>query len=419
MKKEVRAEIISIGDELLYGQIQDTNSHWISQELAAIGVRVVRRTTVGDNREAILSAFAAAEVNADIILMTGGLGPTQDDLTKPLLASYFECDLELVPEALEAVKGFFEKRGRELTETNKLQAHLPTKCRYVPNEIGTAPGMWFEERGCVWMSMPGVPHEMKKLMQDFVLPRLRKMFDLPAIFHQLIRTVGIGESWLSDLIKDWETALPEHVKLAYLPSLGEVKLRLTGFADDLQSASSAVEGQLALLKPQIEKYIYAYGNFPLHEAVGKLLKERGRTVATAESCSGGYIAHLLTSIPGSSAYFNGGVIPYQNTLKESLLGVLATTLLTEGAVSERTVIEMANGVREELEADYGIASSGIAGPSGGSAEKPVGTVWIACSYTEGVKTKLLKLTQDRTINIHLTAISALSLLRTCILGETE
>ncbi|MCC5935649.1 MAG: competence/damage-inducible protein A [Lunatimonas sp.] len=419
MKKEVRAEIIAIGDELLYGQIQDTNSHWISQELTQIGVRVVRRTTVGDNQEAILSAFALAEKNADIILMTGGLGPTQDDLTKQLLATYFDCTLELVPEALDAVRVFFERRGRELTETNKLQAHLPTKCTYVPNEVGTAPGMWFEEKGCVWMSMPGVPHEMRKLMTDFVLPKLKSLYDLPVIYHQLIRTVGIGESWLSDLIKDWEDALPENVKLAYLPSLGEVKLRLTAFADDMGAASGAVARQLDLLKPMIEKYIYAYGNIPMHEAIGSLLNEKNQKVAFAESCSGGYIAHLVTSVAGASAYFQGGIIPYHNTYKQTLLGVSDDTLSSHGAVSEQTVIEMAKGVREKFQTDYGVASSGIAGPSGGTADKPVGTVWIACSYQGGVDTKLLQLTQDRSINIHLTAISALNLLRTCILRETS
>lgn len=202
--KTVKAEILAIGDELLYGQIIDTNSHWISQELDRIGVRVVQRTTVGDNKEAILAAFKAAEQRADVILMTGGLGPTNDDLTKPLLAEYFNCDIKLVPEALDAVRTFFEKRGRELTDLNRLQAHLPTKCTYVPNEVGTAPGMWFEENGAVWMSMPGVPHEMKKLMEDFVLPKIKSLFPLPNIYHKVIKTVGIGESWLADLLKDWE-----------------------------------------------------------------------------------------------------------------------------------------------------------------------------------------------------------------------
>jgi nicotinamide-nucleotide amidase len=419
MKKTVTAEILAIGDELLYGQIQDTNSLWISQELDKIGVRVVRRTTVGDNRQDMLQAFKAAEQAADVVLITGGLGPTADDLTKPLLAEYFGCGIALVPEALESVRGFFERRGRELTDTNRLQAHLPTKCVYVENEVGTAPGMWFEENDTAWMSMPGVPHEMKKLMTDFVLPKLKAMFDLPVIYHRVVKTVGIGESWLSDLIKDWEFALPPHVRLAYLPSLGEVKLRLTAFGDSQAFVESAVEEQLEKIGPLISKYIYGYDKTGLPEAVGRLLQDRGKKVAFAESCSGGYISHMITSIAGCSAYFQGALVPYHNDFKSNLLGVSQDTLNTYGAVSEQTVIEMANGVKASFKADYGIASSGIAGPSGGSADKPVGTVWIACSHPEGVATKLLHLTTDRSINIHLTAISALNLLRVTILELTD
>lgn len=415
MKKTVTAEILAIGDELLYGQIQDTNSLWISQELDKIGVRVVRRTTVGDNKHDMLHAFDAASKAADVVLITGGLGPTADDLTKPVLAEYFGCGIEMVPEALESVRRFFERRGRELTVTNKLQAHLPTKCTYVENEVGTAPGMWFEENGSVWMSMPGVPHEMKKLMTDFVIPKLKEIYDLPVIYHRVIKTVGIGESWLSDLIKEWELSLPPHVRLAYLPSLGEVKLRLTAFGDSESFVEEAVERQLEKVYPLISKYIYGYDKISLQEAVGQLLLEQGSKVAFAESCSGGYISHLITSIAGSSGYFQGALIPYHNDFKSGLLGVSTETLKTSGAVSEQTVIEMANLVKTKFTADYGIASSGIAGPGGGTPNKPVGTVWIACSHPKGVATKLLQLTTDRTINIHLTAISALNLLRTCIL----
>lgn len=415
MKKTVTAEILAIGDELLYGQIQDTNSLWISQELDKIGVRVVRRTTVGDNRQDMLHAFEAAEKAADVILITGGLGPTADDLTKPVLAEYFGCGIEMVPEALESVRRFFERRGRELTDTNKLQAHLPTKCTYVENEVGTAPGMWFEENGTLWMSMPGVPHEMKKLMTDFVLPKLKAIYDLPVIYHRLVKTVGIGESWLSDLIQDWELSLPPHVRLAYLPSLGEVKLRLTAFGDSQFDVEEAVESQLEKVYPLISKYIYGYDKISLQEAVGHLLTVQGKTVAIAESCSGGYISHLITSIAGSSAYFQGSMIPYHNDFKSNLLGVSPETLKTQGAVSEQTVIEMANSAKTKFTADYGIASSGIAGPDGGTPDKPVGTVWIACSHPKGVATKLLHLTTDRTINIHLTAISALNLLRMCLM----
>ena len=411
----VNAEIIAIGDELLYGQIMDTNSHWISQELDAVGVRVVRKTTVGDNRADILTAFEEASKRADLILITGGLGPTQDDLTKPLLAEYFGCEIVEVPEAVAAVSAYFTRRGREMTLLNTLQGHLPTCCTYVPNEVGTAPGMWFEQKGCYWMSMPGVPHEMKKLVKDFVLPKLSQVFELPVIYHKLIKTAGIGESWLADLIKDWENALPAHIRLAYLPSLGHVKLRLTAFGTNKEQLQQEVAAQIQVLLPQIEKYVYGYDEETLETALGKLLKNAGKTIALAESCSGGYVSHLITTVPGSSAYFQGAVVPYHNAFKERLLGVKSETLSSHGAVSEATVAEMAEGVRALFNADYGLASSGIAGPDGGTADKPVGTVWIGCAGPEGVETRKLQLTQDRMLNIQLTGVAVLNLFRTCFL----
>ena len=411
----VNAEIIAIGDELLYGQIMDTNSHWISQELDAVGVRVVRKTTVGDNRTDILTAFEEASKRADLILITGGLGPTQDDLTKPLLAEYFGCEIVEVPEAVAAVSAYFTRRGREMTLLNTLQGHLPTCCTYVPNEVGTAPGMWFEQKGCYWMSMPGVPHEMKKLVKDFVLPKLSQVFELPVIYHKLIKTAGIGESWLADLIKDWENALPAHIRLAYLPSLGHVKLRLTAFGKNKEQLQQEVAAQIQVLLPQIEKYVYGYDEETLETALGKLLKNAGKTIALAESCSGGYVSHLITTVPGSSAYFQGAVVPYHNAYKERILGVKSETLNSHGAVSEATVAEMAEGVRDLFNADYGLASSGIAGPDGGTPDKPVGTVWIACAGPEGVETRKLQLTQDRILNIQLTGVAVLNLFRTCFL----
>ena len=411
----VNAEIIAIGDELLYGQIMDTNSHWISQELDAVGVRVVRKTTVGDNRTDILTAFEEASKRADLILITGGLGPTQDDLTKPLLAEYFGCEIVEVPEAVAAVSAYFTRRGREMTLLNTLQGHLPTCCTYVPNEVGTAPGMWFEQKGCYWMSMPGVPHEMKKLVKDFVLPKLSQVFELPVIYHKLIKTAGIGESWLADLIKDWENALPTHIRLAYLPSLGHVKLRLTAFGTNKEQLQQEVAAQIQVLLPQIEKYVYGYDEETLETALGKLLKNAGKTIALAESCSGGYVSHLITTVPGSSAYFQGSVVPYHNAFKERILGVKSETLSSHGAVSEATVAEMAEGVRQLFNADYGLASSGIAGPDGGTADKPVGTVWIGCAGPEGVETRKLQLTQDRMLNIQLTGVAVLNLFRTCFL----
>ena len=413
----VKAEIIAIGDELLYGQIMDTNSHWISQELDAVGVRVVRKTTVGDNRTDILTAFEEASKRADLILITGGLGPTQDDLTKPLLAEYFGCDIVEVPEAVAAVSSYFLRRGREMTPLNILQGHLPSCCTYVPNPVGTAPGMWFEQKGCYWMSMPGVPHEMKKLVKDFVLPKLAQVFDLPVIYHKLVKTAGIGESWLADLIKDWENALPAHIRLAYLPSLGHVKLRLTAFGTNKEQLQQEVAAQIQAVLPLIEKYVYGYDEETLETAIGKLLKNAGKTLALAESCSGGYVSHLITTVPGSSAYFQGSVVPYQNAFKEQFLGVRPETLNTHGAVSEETVAAMAKGVRSLFHADYGLASSGIAGPDGGTENKPVGTVWIACAGPEGVETRKLLLTQDRMLNIQLTGVAVLNLFRICFLPK--
>jgi nicotinamide-nucleotide amidase len=384
--------------------------------LDAVGVRVVRKTTVGDNRTDILTAFEEASKRAQLILITGGLGPTQDDLTKPLLAEYFGCDIVEVPEAVAAVSSYFLRRGREMTPLNILQGHLPSCCTYVPNEVGTAPGMWFEQKGCYWMSMPGVPHEMKKLVKDFVLPKLSQVFDLPVIYHKLIKTAGIGESWLADLIKDWENALPPHIRLAYLPSLGHVKLRLTAFGSNKEQLQQEVAAQIQAVLPQIDKYVYGYDEETLETAIGKLLKNAGKTLALAESCSGGYVSHLITTVPGSSAYFQGAVVPYHNDLKQQVLGVNSATLAQHGAVSEETVREMATGVKKLFGADYGLASSGIAGPDGGSLDKPVGTVWIACAGPEGVEARKLQLTQDRMLNIQLTGVAVLNLLRTCFLS---
>ncbi len=409
-----KAEIIAIGDELLYGQIVDTNSHWISQELDKIGVKVTHRTTVGDNRADILAAFKDAGKRAKIILITGGLGPTHDDLTKPLLAEFFDCDLEPVPQALEDLRVFFAKRGRELTDLNRLQAHLPTKCTYVPNYIGTAPGMWFEENGSVWMSMPGVPHEMQKLMEDHVLPELRRRFELPVIYHKMIKTVGIGESWLADLVRDWQNNLPEHISLAYLPSLGEVRLRLTAIGKNEKALADEVAQQIEKVLTLIHPFVYGYDSDSLPASVGRLLKNKNKNVALAESCTGGYLSHLITSVAGSSAYFDGAIVAYHNRFKTSELGVEREILDTKGAVSEETVRAMARNVRRKFGTDFGLATSGVAGPSGGSAEKPVGTVWLACDHHGGTVTKKLQLSDDRAVNIHLSAIHALDLLRKCL-----
>lgn len=409
--KTILAELLTIGDEILYGQIVDTNSQWMSVELDKVGIKVIRKTTVGDQEDEILTAFAEAENRADIILITGGLGPTSDDLTKPLLAKYFNCDLQINEEALAEVTEFFVSRGRELTEMNKQQAALPTACSKITNPIGTAPGMWFEKKGKVFMSMPGVPHEMKKMMTERVIPKLLETFKMPVIVHQLVRTVGIGESFLAEKISNWEKALPPSIKLAYLPSLGEVKLRLTAFGDDKGQLRSMIDHQVELLKPIAGEYIYGLGEEGLEISIGKLLKQKGLTLAVAESCTGGYLSHLITSVPGSSDYFLGSIIPYGYEIKMRQLGVKPEILEQNGAVSEPTIIEMANLVRAKFNTSIGVATSGIAGPGGATPDKPVGTVWIAYSDKHHTVTKKLQLSKDRMINIKLSSAAVLNLIR--------
>lgn len=413
------AEILTIGDEILYGQILDTNSKWISEELDKIGVRVIRKTTVGDIEEDILEAFEQAEKKVDLVLITGGLGPTNDDLTKPLIAKHFNCEIKMNNEALAEVSEFFESKGRELTEVNRQQAALPVCCQMISNKIGTAPGMWFERNNKAFVSMPGVPHEMKKMMSEIVLPKVRNAFATDVIHHKLIKTIGIGESWLADKIKEWEDNLPNHIKLAYLPSLGQVKLRLTATGANKETLISEVEEQIEQLTPLAGKYIYGFDGDQIEQVVGDLLKSESKTLAIAESCSGGYLSHLITSVPGSSAYYRGSVIPYQNDLKTDQLNVDADVITNKGAVSEETIIQMANNVRTTFKSDIGVATSGIAGPGGGYPEKPVGTVWIA--YADGHQTisKKLQLWKDREINIKASSTAVLNLIRTTLLESIE
>jgi nicotinamide-nucleotide amidase len=409
--KTIVAELLTIGDEILYGQIVDTNSQWMSVELSNAGIKVIRKTTVGDQEDEILNAFAEAEKRADIVLITGGLGPTSDDITKPCLAKYFNCALRIHEEALAEVTEFFKSRGRELTEVNRQQAALPECCEKITNIMGTAPGMWFEKKGKVFVSMPGVPHEMKRMMTDIIVPRLRLSFNTPTIHHKVIRTVGLGESFLAEKIEAWEKALPSHIKLAYLPGLGEVKLRLTSLGSNPAVLERETNTLVESLKERIGQFIYGYGEEPLEVAVGNLLKEKKLSLAVAESCTGGYLSHLITSVPGSSAYFLGSIIPYDYEIKMRQLGVKPETLETHGAVSEPTIIEMASLVRAKLNTDIGVATSGIAGPGGETPEKPVGTVWIAYSDKHQTVTRKLQLSKDRIINIKAASVAVLNLIR--------
>jgi len=415
MNSIVRAEIITIGDEILFGQITDTNTQWIGAELTGIGIRPVRKTSVGDNKQDILDAFTEASKRVDIVIVTGGLGPTKDDITKHTFCEYFGSELKMNEDALKLVTDFFAKRGRAMTELNIQQAALPDNATYIPNLWGTAPGMWFEKDNVVYVSLPGVPYEMKSLMEFEILPRLKAKFVSNIIKHKSVRTVGIGESFLAEKIENWEDALPEHIKLAYLPHFGQVKLRLTGTGTDEKLLDAQLQAQVDLLLPMIQENVFGYDTDELESVIGTLLIKNRATVGTAESCTGGFVAHRITSVSGSSQYFEGSVVSYGNTVKKNVLGVSEATLEAHGAVSEQTAIEMAEGARKLLHTTYAIATTGIAGPDGGTAEKPVGTVWIACATPTGTVTQLLKLSNIRNINIELTSTYALNLLRKTIL----
>lgn len=418
------ASIITIGDELLIGQTIDTNSAWIAQELNKIGIWVKKRIAVGDVWDDIWKALDEEVRDAEIIIITGGLGPTADDITKPLLCKYFGGKMVINEKVLEHIKYLFEKvyqRPGPILERNIKQAEVPDVCDVLHNARGTAPGMWFSpaplnprQRGTV-ISLPGVPYEMKGLMMDEVLPRLQKSFLLPSIVHRTIFTAGQGESFIAELIKDFEASLPSHIKLAYLPGYGIVRLRLTASGPDKKILEDELGPFINQLKTLVNDFFVTDKDEELEEVIGKILKERNKTMATAESCTGGYIAHLITSVTGSSAYYKGSVVSYANEAKENILGVQPETLMSNGAVSEETVIQMTKGVLEKLKVDYAIATSGIMGPDGGSDEKPVGTVWIAVGNRNKVETRKFLFRFNRERNIIQTSLTALNMLRIIIL----
>ncbi|AYA36541.1 competence/damage-inducible protein A [Hymenobacter oligotrophus] len=404
-------EIITIGDELLYGQVIDTNSAWMGQELGKIGLRIRQISSVSDKAEEIVRALDEARQRAQVVLMTGGLGPTKDDLTKHVLARYFGSELELYEPSLRDVEAIFARFNRPMLEVNRQQAYLPKACTPLRNTVGTAPGMWFDDGGVVFVSMPGVPFEMKHLMTTHVLPKLQEYFRVPPIEHAVLQTIGQGESFLAEQIAEWEAQLPANMKLAYLPYLGGVRLRLTATDDGQPNLRERLEAQLPPLRALIGPYLFAEGEVPLEAALGTLLKERGLTIGTAESCTGGAIAHKLTGVAGSSEYFMGSVVAYANTVKVRQLGVEPATLEAHGAVSEETVRQMAEGARRHLGVDVAVATSGIAGPGGGSEEKPVGTFWLA--YADAHQTVARKITfnRGRQLNIEFITTAALNLVR--------
>jgi nicotinamide-nucleotide amidase len=415
----MKAEIITIGDEILIGQIIDTNSSWIGQELSKIGVSVVHRTSVSDNRQVIIDALNAAKKRADIIIITGGLGPTKDDVTKYTLAEYFGSELVLHPETLDWVTSIFTKRKLPMIDSNRNQAMVPANCEVLPNRSGTAPGMWFDEDGKVYISMPGVPFEMKVIFEEQCIPRLQKRFNLPVIMHRTILTCNIGESFLARKIEVLENDLPPHIKLAYLPNIGQVRLRFSGYHTHYATLKSEIDTIVSNLYELVGEYIFGEENDTLEKTVGVILKGKGKTLATAESCTGGYIAHLITSVPGSSAYFQGSVVSYANDIKINELGVDPDTLKTVGAVSEECVKQMADGIRQKFKVDYAISTSGIAGPDGGTETKPVGTVWIAVSSETKTIAQVFNMGDNRERTIQRTAIQGLDMLRKLLLEASN
>ncbi len=425
--KTINASIITIGDELLIGQTIDTNSAFIGQELNKNGIWVKRRVAVGDVYDDIWRALDEESLVSDIIIITGGLGPTADDITKPLLCKYFGGKMVVDDRVLLHIKYLFEhvyRRPGLILERNLKQAEVPDVCSVLHNERGSAPGMWFEkqikgsEQKKIFISLPGVPHEMKGLMEQQVIPRLKNLFNTQVIIHQTLLTAGTGESIIAEKIKDWEDNLPTHMKLAYLPHFGLVRLRITSTGNDKNQMEKELEEQFGQLKELVKPWLVIDEDMTLPQAVAKILKERKQTAGTAESCTGGYIAHLMSRDPGSSSNFKGAIVSYDNVVKTDVLGVSKETLDTKGAVSEDTVIQMAKGGLKQLKSDYIVVTSGIMGPDGGSEHKPVGLVWIAVGNKDSIEAEEFNFRFDRNRNIEMTAMAALNKLRKFILTNS-
>ncbi len=411
------AELITIGDEILIGQIVDTNSAWMAQKLNMAGIKVKQITSVSDEKQHILNSLKEASQRADIILITGGLGPTKDDITKKTLAEYFNVGLRTDEGALENVKRIFSKYNSPMLETNIRQADVLENCTTILNLNGTAPGMWIESQGKIYVSMPGVPFEMMYMMEEIIIPKIKESFQLETIIHHTILTAGIGESMLADKISTVEDSLPAHIGLAYLPKLGVVRLRLSGRGLDLDTLKQEIAQYASQIVALVDEFVVIEADLPLEKAILDFMESKGLTLSTAESCTGGYIARLLTQHPGSSKVFLGGAVSYSNDLKTSMLSVSEETLYEFGAVSEETVLEMANGAAANYRSDYAISVSGIAGPEGGTEAKPVGTVWVAVAGKTKTISKKFQFGNKRAQNIERSAINALFLLHKLVKEE--
>ncbi len=410
------AELISIGDELLIGQTINTNAAWLGQELSLMGIRVKWVSTISDGETDIVNAFDLAFQRADLIIDTGGLGPTKDDITKQTLVKYFNTSLVMNQSVLDKVESFFIKRGREILEVNRLQAALPENCEVLINNHGTASGMWFEKNNKFLMSMPGVPYEMKGIMNDYGFDKIKSFFNVQGLYHKTLLTTGIGESFLAKELAGWELELEkEGLSLAYLPSPGMVKLRVSSYVGI--SDKEKVERYLNQVKERFPSFVYGWEDDTLAKVVSDLALKYGVKIGTVESCTGGGVANEIVSIPGSSTYFEGSLVTYSYDLKTKLALVNPKTLGVYGAVSEETVIEMANGGKKVLGVDFCVSISGIAGPDGGTEDKPVGTVWMAIAHNGGVVTKKIKLGDNRERNIQMTIFAALNFLRLTILEK--
>lgn len=409
--KQKGVDIISIGDELLIGQVQNTNASWMANELSAVSIPVNRIIVIADDREEILNTLANSNKSSKLVLVTGGLGPTKDDLTKATICDYFDSKLVLNKAVEEYVKAFFAKRGRSFTESNRLQAMVPDNCEVIKNKQGTAPIMHFEKQGTHFVFMPGVPFEMKFAMKDWVLPFATNYCKVKAKAKKTVLTSGMGESFLAERIGDWENNLPANTALAYLPSPGRVRLRITVVDDFMEQAQIQLQKHIDDLKQIIPELIYGYDDDLLEAVVGKMLVDKSKTIATAESCTGGMIAEKITSIPGSSHYFKGSVVAYANEIKANILAVDSRVIEEKGAVSKEVAVAMAKGVRKLMNTDIAVATTGIAGPDGGTDEKPVGTVWIALASEDEVFAKKYNFGDQRERNILWAVQTALNRVR--------
>lgn len=417
--KNTTASIITIGDELLIGQVIDTNSAFIAQQLNKAGIWLNRRVAVGDVYDAIKKALDEESAISDIIIITGGLGPTADDITKPLLCEYFNGKMIVNEAALENVKDIFlNKLKRPLLDVNLKQAEVPDTCTVLQNTRGTAPGMWFEKNGKVFVSLPGVPFEMMGLIEKEVIPRLKQKFLTSHILHRTLLTAGIGESFLAEHIKEFEASLPSHIKLAYLPNYGMVRLRLTATGNDLALTEKETDNYFAALKDRVSEFLVTDKDINMETVIGQLLTERKKTVCTAESCTGGYIAHLLTANPKSSSFFTGSVVCYDARIKKEVLQVNSNLIDEEGTVNEEVARQMVTGVLNQLRSTYAIAVTGLMGPDAGDEKEPVGTTWIAVGNKNKTESRKFHFRFDRKRNIELTAINALNMLRTFILQNS-